>query len=74
MDAIYHGSVFKKADGTNKIIVANEKFLFPTDKCRWKFPSNVSNGVKNRSKIKKNELAINYEEVDKYIAIKCFIH
>ena len=55
MDAIYQGSVFKNADGTNKIIVANEKFLFPTDKCRWKFSSNVSNGVKNRSKIKKKQ-------------------
>ena len=28
--------MFKNADGTNRIIMAGEKCLVPTDKCFWK--------------------------------------
>ena len=49
MDKIYHGCFNKNADGTNKIIVAGERCLAPTDKCFGKDPNDVKHGVKTRS-------------------------
>ena len=70
---IYHDCMLKNADGTNKIIGSTEKCLIPTDKCMWKLPYEVPNGVKTRSRAK-NEPTVNYEEVDRYFATKYFIH
>ena len=44
-----------------------EKCITPTDKCMWKHLCDVPNGVKTRSKAKN-------EEVDRYFAVKYFIH
>ena len=65
--------MLKNADGTNKIISATEKYIMPTNKCMWKYPSDVPNGVKTRSKAN-NEPTAGYEEVEKYFATKYFIH
>ena len=54
--------MLKNADGTNKIISGNEKY-----------PSDVPNGVKTRSKAN-NEPNVVYEEVDRYFATKYSIH
>ena len=70
---IYHGCILKNADGTNKTIGSTEKRLIPTNKCKWKLPYDIPNGVKTRSRAK-NEPAVSYEEVDRYIATKYFIH
>ena len=69
----YHGYVLTNADGTNNIINENEKYIVPTDKCMWKYPTDVPNVVKTRSKAKK-ESTVGYEEVDKYFATKYFIY
>ena len=69
----YHSCMLKNADGTNKIISATEKYIMPTNKCMWKYPSDVPNGVKTRSKAN-NEPTAGYEEVEKYFATKYFIH
>ena len=69
----YHGCMLKNADGTNKIISGNEKCIMPTDECLWKYPSDVPNGVKTRSKAN-NEPNVVYEEVDRYFATKYSIH
>ena len=69
----YHGCMLKNADGTNKIITGMEQCITPTDKCMWMHPNDVPNEVKTRSKTK-NEPTVSYEEVDRYFAIKCFIH
>ena len=45
----------------------------PTDKCIWKYPSDVPNGMKTRPKAN-NEPNVGYEEVNKYFATKYFIH
>ena len=45
-----HGCMRKIADGTSKIISGTEKCIMPIDKCMWKYPSDVPNGVKMRSK------------------------
>ena len=50
-----------------------EKCITPTDKCMWKHLCDVPNGVKTRSKAK-NEPTVDYEEVDRYFAVKYFIH
>ena len=50
-----------------------EKCITPSDKCMWKHLCDVPNGVKTRSKAK-NEPTIDYEEVDRYFAVKYFIH
>ena len=65
--------MLKNADGNNKIITGTEKFIIPTNKCMWKCPNDVQNGVKTRSEAK-NELTVDYKEVDKYFAVKYFIH
>ena len=54
MNCIYHGCMTKNADGTNKIILAGEKFLVPTAKCFWKYPKDIEcMGAKTRSQTKK---------------------
>ena len=60
----YHGCVLKNADG---------KYIVPTDKYMWKYPTDVPNVVKTRSKVK-NESSVGYEEVDKYFVTQYFIH
>ena len=69
----YHECMLKNADGANKIISGNEKCIAPTDKCMWKYPTDVPNGVKTRSKAK-SEPTVGYEEVGKYFATRYFIH
>ena len=69
----YHGCVLKNVDETNNIISENEKYTVPTDKYMWKYPTDVPNVVKTRSKAK-NASTVGYEEVDKYFATKYFIH
>ena len=59
----YHGCALKNSDGNNKIITGTEKCITLTNKCMWKHPCNVSNGVKTRSKAK-NKPNVGYEEVD----------
>ena len=68
-----HGCMLKTEDGTNKIISGSEKCIMPTDKCIWKYPSGVPNGMKTRSKAN-NGPTVGYEEVNKYFATKYFIH
>ena len=68
-----HGCMLKTEDGTNKIISGSEKCIMPTDKCMWKYPSGVPNGMKTRSKANNGPTA-GYEEVNKYFATKYFIH
>ena len=70
---LYHGCMLKNADGTNKIISENKKCIVLTNKCMWKYLTDVLNGVKTRSKAN-NEPIVCYEEVDKYFATKYFIH
>ena len=65
MDKIYHGSFYKNADGTNKIIAAGECCLAPTDKCFWKDPYDVKHGVKTRSRAN-NQPTISFQAVNKY--------
>ena len=66
-----HGCMRKIADGTSKIISGTEKCIMPIDKCMWKYPSDVPNGVKMRSKAN-NKPTAGYEEVHKYLAAKNF--
>ena len=49
----YHGSILKNADGSNKIISGNGRCIVPIKECMWKYPTDVANGVKTRSKAKK---------------------
>ena len=65
--------MLKNADGTNKIVSGNEKYIVPTNKCMWKYPTDATNRVKTRLKAK-NEPPVGYKEVDKYFATKYFIH
>ena len=69
----YHGCILKNADGSNKIIFRTDKCVTPTDKCMWKYPWNVPNGVKTRSKTK-NGPTVGYKEVNNYFAAKYFTH
>ena len=65
MDKIYFGCFYKNADGTNKIIVAGEHCFAPTDKCFWKDPNDVKDGVKTRSRAN-NEANVSFKAADKY--------
>ena len=68
----HHGCMLKNADGTKKI-TGTEKCITPTDECLWKYPNDMRNRVKTRSDAK-NELTVDYKEVDNYFAVKYFIH
>ena len=57
-----HGCMLKIADGTSKIISGTEKCIMPIDKCMWKYPSDVPNGMKMRSKVN-NKPTAGYQEV-----------
>ena len=65
--------MLKSAGGTKKIITGMEKCITPTNKCISKYPWDVPNVGKTRSK-DKNEPTVGYEEVVKCFAIKYFIH
>ena len=69
----YHDCMLKNTDGTNKVMTGMEICITPTDKCIWKYPCDVPNRVKTRSKTM-NEPTVGYEEVDKYFTTKYFIH
>ena len=43
MDLIYHGSIKKNIDGTEKLIVTGEKGLVSIDRCFLKNPQDVKN-------------------------------
>ena len=74
MNRIYHGCFTKNADGTNKIILAGEKCLFPTSKCFWNFPENLENiGVKTCSQ-RKRDLTVSKKDYDQYFKNKGRIH
>ena len=60
----YHGFMLKNENGANNTISGTDKCIMPTDKCTWKYPSDVPNGVKTRSKAN-DEPTVGYEEVDK---------
>ena len=64
--------MLKNADGTNKVITSMGTFITPTDKCMCTL-CDVPNRIKTRSRAK-NEPTVGYEEVDKYFAVKHFIH
>ena len=64
MDRFCHSCYYKNTDGTNKIIAAGENCLLRTNKCFWKDPCDVSNGVKTRSRAK-SELTVNFRAVDR---------
>ena len=42
MHRIYHGCMFKNADGRNNIIEPAEKSLAPTYKCFWEDPRTLN--------------------------------
>ena len=65
--------MLKNENGANNTISGTDKCIMPTDKCMWKYPSDVPNGVKTRSKAN-NESTAGYEEVEKYFATKYFIN
>ena len=69
----YHGCMPKNANGTNKSITGTDKCITPTDKCMWKYPCDVPNEVKTRSKTK-TEPNVNYKEVAKHFVAKYVIH
>ena len=71
MERLYHGCMLKNADGTNRIIAADEKCLVPTCKCFWKGSCNVKHGVKTGSRAK-NEPTIDCKAFDNYRAKKEF--
>ena len=52
---IYHGCFTKNKDGTNKLIEKGKKCICPTSKPFWKYPEDVSSGVKTRVQEKKNK-------------------
>ena len=56
--------MLKNENGANNTISGTDKCIMPTDKCIWKYPSDVPNGVKTRSKAN-DESTVGYGEVDK---------
>ena len=63
---IYHGSFYKNADGTNKIIKAGEKYSVPTEESFWKDPCDVKNGLKTTSR-EKNEPVVQLKDFNRYL-------
>ena len=62
---IYHGCFYKNADGTNKVIKADEKCLVPTEECFWKDSCDVKHGVKTMSRAK-NEPKVTLKNFNRY--------
>ena len=67
MNRIYHGCFTKNADGTNKIILAGERFFYPISRPFWKFPEDILDlGVKTCSQTKKEQQCVTKETYDQY--------
>ena len=49
MALIYHDCFTKNADGTSKLIGAEEKCLTPTAQYFWRDPKDARSGVKTRN-------------------------
>ena len=69
MDKIYHGFFYKNTAGTNKIIIAGEHCVVPTDKYFWKDPNDIKHGLKTRSRAN-NKPTFSFQAVDKYLEHK----
>ena len=75
MNHIYHGCFTKNADGTNKIILAGKRCLYPTAKPFWKFPEDIQNvGVKTCSQTKREYQCVTWKAFDEYFENKEHIH
>ena len=61
--------LYKNREGTNKLLNIGEKCLTPTDKPFWKYPEDVSNGVKTRSQ-ERNQKKVTNTLFDKYFKQK----
>ena len=51
-ERIYHGCFSKNIDGTNKLIEKGKICITPTNNPFWKYPEDVSSGVKTHSQEK----------------------
>ena len=60
MERIYHGSMRKNADGTNRLIGPREKCLALTARPYWKYPEDLTDiKVKTRTQYNKQPLVTN---------------
>ena len=66
---VFHGCFTKDRDGTNQLIDCGEKCLTPTDQPFWKFPEDVSSGVKIRSQ-EKEQKKVTKRQFEKYFKQK----
>ena len=64
-DRIYHGCFTKNQDGTNCLIEKNKGCLIPTNNPFWKYPKDISVGVKTRSQ-EKNRKLVKIRDCDRY--------
>ena len=65
---IYHGCFTKNKDGTNRLIEKSKICICPIDKPFWKYPEDVSSGVKTRAQ--KNQKKISATLFDNYFKQK----
>ena len=66
---IYHGCFTKNKDGTNTLIEKGKTCICPTDKPFWKYPEDVSSGIKTRAQ-EKNQKKISATLFDNYFKQK----
>ena len=66
---VFHGCFTKNRDGTNLLTGCGEKCLTLTDQPFWKFPEDVSSGVRTRSQ-EKEQKKVTKRQFEKYFRQK----
>ena len=52
---VFHGFFNKNRDGTNRLIAPGQKCITPTSEPFWKFPQDITSGVRTRSQEQKQK-------------------
>ena len=52
---VFHGCFNKNRDGTNRLIAPGQKCITPTSEPFWKFPQDITSGVRTRSQEQKQK-------------------
>ena len=52
---VFHGCFNKNKDGTNRLIAPGQKCITPTSEPFWKFPQDITSGVRTRCQEQKQK-------------------
>ena len=67
-EKIYHSYLNKNKDGSNRLLEKGDQCCTPTNSSFWKWPWDVTNGVRTRSQ-EREQIKVDVEKFNRYFQI-----